>query len=379
MFMSFISLIFKNPFRNKSRALLAIIGIGIGIATIIVLGAITAGLTTSLDETLHEGGSDFSILSTESDPSGTPYGTATIDEEWLSKIQSMSGVKNVEGVYIGMVPTEDNPYAMVIGIDPSNDFNVSSMKMTLTKGRMIKDNSKEVLIGKLALEDLNKTVGDKISLKDEEFTIVGVFESGDPSQDNSILTSIKDVQRLVDDPGKISIIYVYVESGANVDDITKKIDDEYGDNITTITSITDIETVADSLDMVNSASWGISLLAIVIGGIGIINTMIMSVYERTREIGVLKAVGWKSRRILGMILGESLVLTITAGIIGSVIGVIAMEALTILNVFGAMSPVYTIETFTQAFAVVIIVGLIGGFYPAWRASRLPPTEALRYE
>ncbi|MDR2966398.1 MAG: ABC transporter permease [Methanobacteriaceae archaeon] len=377
--MSFISLIFKNPFRNKSRALLAIIGIGIGIATIIALGAITAGLTQTIDDTLHAGGADFSILSKESDAVGTPYGTATLDEEWLDKIQNISGVKNVEGVYIGMVPLENKPYSMLIGIDPKNDFNLSSMTMTLTKGRMIKDDSKEILAGKLTLEDLNKNVGDEITIKDQKFTIVGVFESGDPGQDNGLLTSIKDVQKLVDDTGKVSIISVFVDSGVDVNSITKKIDEKYGDDITTVTSITDIEMVAESLDMVNAASWGISLLAIVIGGIGVINTMIMSVYERTREIGVLKAVGWKRRRILGMILGESIVLTITAGVVGSIIGVVGIRLLASAGILGEITPVFTIEPFTQAFGVAIIVGLIGGFYPAWRASRLPPTEALRYE
>jgi len=377
--MSFISLIFKNPFRNKSRAFLAIIGIGIGIATIVALGAITAGLTQTMDETLSVGGADFSILSKESDATGTPYGTATLDEAWLNKIKNINGVKNVEGVYIGMIPIENNPFAMLIGIDPNNEFNLSSMKMALTKGRMIKDDSKELLIGKLAIEDLNKSVGDKITIEDEDFIIVGVFESGDPHLDSELLTSIKDVQNLVDDGGKVSVIYVYVESGVNVEEVTKQIDDKYGDNLTTVTSITDVEMAAESLDMINAASWGISLLAIVIGGIGIINTMVMSVYERTREIGVLKAVGWKKTRILGMIMGESLVLTLTAGIIGSLIGIGGLELLTYLEVFGIMTPVYNIETFTQAFGVAIVVGLIGGFYPAARASRLPPTEALRYE
>ena len=377
--MSFISLIFKNPFRNKSRALLAIIGIGIGIATIVALGAIMAGMTSALDDSLSVGGADFSILSKESDPMGTPYGTATLDESWIEKIKNINGVKIVEAVYIGMVPIESKSYGMLIGIDPNNDFNVSSMKTTVTKGRTIKDDSKELLLGKLALEDLNKSVGDKITIKGTEFTIVGVFESGDPSLDSGFLTSIKDVQKLLDDEGKVSILYVYTESGVDPKTVTNEIDKKYGDNVSTVTSITDIEMAAESLAMVNAASWGISLLAIVIGGIGIVNTMIMSVYERTREIGVLKAVGWKGRRILGMIIGESLVLTITAGIIGSLMGILGLELLTYLNIFGSMAPVYNIETFTQAFTVAIIVGLIGGFYPAWRASRLPPTEALRYE
>ncbi|MDR3223466.1 MAG: FtsX-like permease family protein [Methanobrevibacter sp.] len=138
--------------------------------------------------------------------------------------------------------------------------------------------------------------------------------------------------------------------------------------------------IGNTLDMINSTSWAISLLAIVIGRIGIVNTMIMSVYERTREIGVLKAVGWKKRRILGMILGESIVLTVTSGIVGSIIGVIGIEILKTINILSSqMVPVYTINIFLQAFGIAIFVGLIGGFYPAWRASKLQPTEALKYE
>jgi putative ABC transport system permease protein len=278
-----------------------------------------------------------------------------------------------------MVAIENSYNTMLIGVDPNQDFNLSSLSMKLTKGRMIKDNSSEVLAGKLALDDYNKSVGDKIKIQDEYFTIVGVYESGDPARDSEFIGSNKDVQRLVDDEGKVSIIYVYAESGANVEEITKKIDDKYKDNITTATSASDVEMVAGALDMVNAASWGISLLAILIGGIGIVNTMIMSVFERTREIGVLRAVGWKRSKILVMILGESIVITIVAGIVGSAIGIAGIELMTALNLFGTMMPVYTIESFVQAFGVAFVVGLIGGFYPAYKASRLPPTEALRYE
>lgn len=377
--MSFMSLIFKNPFRNKSRALLAIIGIGIGIATIVALGAITAGLTTSIDNTLHAGGSDFSVLSKGTENASTPYNTDTLDEKWVNRIKNTEGVKNAEGVYLESFLVGKNSYATLIGIDTSNDFKLSSMKMTLKDGRMIKNDSNELLAGVLALEYLNKSIGDKITINNEEFTIVGSYESGDPNIDGGILASLKDVQRLANDFGKISVIYVYAENGVDVNSLTEKINKTYGDNITTATSVADVEMVSDTLDMINGASWGISLLAILIGGIGIINTMIMSVYERTREIGVLKAVGWKNKRILGMILGESLVLTITAGIIGSIVGILGVELLVYFNVLEGIFPVYNIEIFAQAFAVAIIVGLIGGFYPAWRASRLPPTEALRYE
>jgi len=375
--MSFISLIFKNPFRNKSRALLAIIGIGIGIATIVALGAITAGLSSTMDDTLHAGGSDFSISGKDNDTSTTnPFGTATFSEDWVSIIENVTGVDSAAGVYIGMVSVPDARFFTLIGLDPNA---TGFADLRITEGRLFSEEGNELVLGKLSAERLNKTVNDTIKVNDEYYDITGIFESGDANQDRGAYTTINNVQKLLDDEGNISMIYVKVDSGADVDEVTKRIEEKYGDNITTVTSISDIETIANALDMVNSASFAISLLAIVIGGIGIINTMIMSVYERTREIGVLKAVGWKGRRILGMILGESIVLTITAGIFGSLLGIAGIELLSYLEILGGMTPIYTIDIFIQAFTVAIVVGLVGGFYPAWRASRLPPTEALRYE
>ena len=152
----------------------------------------------------------------------------------------------------------------------------------------------------------------------------------------------------------------------------------YGDDISVVGSIMEMENMKAMLDMLNGASWAISLLAIVVGGLGIINTMLMSVFERTREIGVLKAVGWSDRRVLGMIVGESIVITLVAGIIGTILGVFAVQVL--LPMAGsALVPIYSISTFVKAFGIAIIVGIVGGIYPALKAVRLAPTEALRYE
>jgi len=136
-----------------------------------------------------------------------------------------------------------------------------------------------------------------------------------------------------------------------------------------------------ALGSIDSASWAISILAIVIGGVGVINTMIMTVFERTREIGVLKAVGWRNSRILGMILGESIVLTLIAAVVGIVVGIVGVEVLlSFTPTFGELiKPVLTLDTLLRAFGVAFLVGVIGGLYPAYRASRLAPTEALRYE
>ncbi|MBC7118654.1 MAG: ABC transporter permease [Methanobacteriaceae archaeon] len=369
--MKFLQLILKNPFRNKIRSVLAIIGIAIGIATIVALGIITEGLKESTQETLRAGGADFTIV--ESNVSDMFL--STIDEDYTDKVDNISGVKESVGVLTSIQPIGDNPYFVVIGIDPSK---IGLSQIKIKSGRSIKEED-EIIIGKVAAEKLNKTIGDKINIKGEDYRIVGIFESGNIQEDGGSFISLKKLQKIEDKEGKVTMIYVKAEKNVNIEKIREEIEEKYGENLTTIASLEDLQSVDQGLKTVDAASWAISLLAVIIGSIGVVNTMIMSVFERTREIGVLKAVGWKNRKILTMILGESLILTLIAAVVGSLMGVAAIQILMHINMGGFIKPVYTPEIFLKAFTIAIFVGILGGFYPAYRATRLEATEALRYE
>jgi len=371
--MSFLSLVIKNPFRNKTRTALAVVGIAIGIATIVALGIITDGLKASTEETLKAGGSDFTVVETNV----SDMFLSKIDEGYVDKINQINGVNDSVGVLLAVQKVGDNPYFVLIGIDP-NKLSLSRIKITQGKA-FSEGDAKEIIIGKVASEKLNKTIGDTITLKNEEYKISGIFQTGDLQQDGGAFISMNNLQEIEEKEDKVTMIYVKIDNNADVEQVTQSIEDKYGSDLTTIASLEDLQSVDQGLNTIDTASWAISLLAIIIGGIGVINTMIMSVYERTREIGVLKAVGWKNRRILGMILGESLVLTLFAGLVGAIMGVVAIQVLLPLGMSGFIQPVYTPAVFIRAFLVALVVGLIGGFYPAYRASQLPPTEALRYE
>ena len=369
--MSFLKFIIKNPFRRKNSAILAIVGICIGIVVIVALGGITNGLVSTFEETVHAGGSDFSICG--KDTGNSAYGTNTIDANWTDVIANVSGVDEVMPIYVILTQVGDDYMNTLIGIDPNG---TGMADVSISEGRMFEDNSSEVIIGKVYAADKNLSVGDNITIDGEEFEIVGIYETGDANMASAVFTSINEVAEINDDYDSISNIYVKVVSGQDPQEVADRIDELYGDNITTVSSVMEMEQMADMLNMLKASSWGISLLAIVIGALGIINTMLMSVFERTREIGVLKAVGWSNRKILTMIVGESLVITIVSAIIGSVIGVVAT---TFLAPMMDLTPAFTPDIFVQAFVVAIVVGIIGGLYPAIKAVKLPPTEALRYE
>jgi putative ABC transport system permease protein len=350
---------------------LSIVGICIGIVVIVALGGITNGLVSTFEDTIHAGGADFTISGTETGDSA--YGTNTIDANWTDKILNVSGVNEAFPIYVILTSVGDSYMSTLIGIDPNG---TETADISISDGRMFKDNSSEVILGKIYADDNNISVGDSLKVDGEDFKVVGIYETGDSNMAGAVFTSIDKVAEINDDSDSISNIYVKVDKGADPKEVADRIDSMYGDNITTVSSVMEMDQMATMLNMLQASSWGISLLAILVGALGIINTMLMSVFERTREIGVLKAVGWSNRKILTMIVGESLVITILSAVIGSVVGVVLCSALCPMI---GLNPLFTPDIFIQAFGIAIIVGIIGGLYPATKAVKLPPTEALRYE
>lgn len=375
--MSFLKLILRNPFRVKSRAVLSIIGIAIGITLIVALGSISAGLKESTEQSLEVAGTDFVVYPTTMVSSdGTPK---TIDASYGDKIANFEGVKEIAPISVYYVFTKGNYFDMdiLMGMD-ADEFKF--FDATMIDGKMFENNTKEVIIGKLYSKSKNLSVGDDTTVAGNTFKVAGIFEVGDKELDNEILTS-KATLNNISNSTDYFIVYVKLDEGADVEAVKKKFDEEFkDDNLTAVSSLSDNQMMNEQITMIDGATWAISLLAIIVGGIGIINTMIMSIYDRIREFGVLKAVGWSKRRILIMVMGESIVLTLVSAVVGSIIAIIGTQvAVFAMGPDSSFTVAYTLELFVQAFAVALIVGIIGGVYPAYKASNMSPTEALRYE
>lgn len=375
--MNYLKLILKNPFRNKTRSLLAIIGIAIGIATIVALGLITASLEQSTETTLKDGSAEITVSKIGSGMTSS----SIINESYVDELSKVEGVEKTAGLLETTVVDPSNT-------DGSNNFgdilygakvdSLDVVGINNVNGSKYNENENEIIVGKSLAEEKNYSVGSKVDVYGNEFKVTGIYETGSMLYDSAMFTGLGKLQNVTDNAGKISSVSVKIKKDANLTTVNDKIKSQYNNTLSTITTEEMARTIDDTLGMITFATTAIEALAIIIGGLGVINTMMMTVFERTREIGVLKSIGWTKKRILCMIMGESIVLTIISGIIGSIVGVLAV--LLLFKVGGDdMELAFSVGVFVKAFAVAFIVGIIGGLYPAIKASNLSPTEALRYE
>lgn len=370
--MTFVGLIAKNIIRHKFRSILTIIGIAIGVMTIVSLTVMGDGVKSATEGLIKSGGADMNVF--QKGASDTIL--SSLDEKKEDELMKVSSVSEVDGQLLHIVRTKTTPFFFLIGTQPDK-FSIKNIKVT--GGKNLSGKANEIVLGKIASENLKLKTGDFLPVQNRKFKVTGIFESSNIFHNGGGLVRLKDAQDLANKPDKVTLFLVKLRDGTDIesarDDIEKIVK-----GVTVVASLEDISKVDQGTEATDAIAWGISLLAIIVGGIGVMNTMVMSVFERTREIGVLKAVGWSSKRVLVMILFESLVLTVLAAILGLVLGVLAVKGVASIPIVKSfLKPVFTNKIFIRAFVVAVGVGLFGGIFPAIRAARLSPNEALRHE
>jgi ABC-type lipoprotein release transport system permease subunit len=265
-------------------------------------------------------------------------------------------------------------FFILLGYEP-NGFAIQ--RFNIVDGEPLTSNH-QLIIGRFMADSLNKKVGDTIDLSGKRFRIVGIYETGIGWEEMGGVATLRDAQAFTGKPRKSTMYAVKLKDPSTAEAMVSRINQEFPEVHATLAG----DFLEQMPDMQNSDAMlsGISFLAILVGGVGVLNTMLMSVFERTREIGVLRALGWRRRRVLGMIMREALLLGLMGGFAGIGISMVLVYLIQQAPMVGDMfAASWNLEIFTRAILVALLLGLVGGLYPAYRATKLQPVEALRYE
>jgi ABC-type antimicrobial peptide transport system permease subunit len=370
-------MILKNLFRRKGRTLLTMLGIAIGVSAIVGLGALANGLSAGYDSFLTGSKADLIL----SQPNAIDVSMSTVDEAVVAQLDAMSEITAASGMLQGFVKAEEIPFFFVFGY-PEDSFILGRFNLVSGVGLDSRAaqhaRGKPILLGTQAAEAMHKQVGDSLRVQDSVFRIVGIYETGATLEDNGAVLSLKNAQELLGRQRQVSIVYIQLKDPTLGERVINRVEQRWSDF--TISSTEDYADKQMMTEYIQAFVWAIAGLSIIIGGVGMMNAQLMAVAERTREIGVLRSVGWSGRRVMGMILGESLLVGLLGGLLGIALGWLLISSFEdFAGFFGASKASITPGLIQQAFWVVLILGLVGGAYPAWRASCLPPVEALRYE
>jgi putative ABC transport system permease protein len=367
--------ILKNLFRRKGRTVLTLVGISIGITAIIALGAMAQGLKGGFI-TLAQGSQADLVLSQGESLSAL---MSSVDEMIADQVRALPGVADVDGMLYTNALIDNRDYLLVFGYDPEG-FAIDHFRVvegqTLAGARGVR--GKPLLLGRRAAENMNLHVGDTLRITGSAFRVVGVYETGSGLEDGATVLPLQEAQSLALQPRRVSVLYVKLDDPGQAGDVRARIERHFPDlAVATSAGFADQEQLFELLDAIAMAIAG---LAVVIGGIIMTNTLWMSVFERTREIGVLRSLGWRRRQVMGLIIGEAVVLALLGGLAGSGMGVLSILAMSrSRSLLGAFGSQLTPALFGRALITVLALGLVGGAYPAWWASRLLPVEALQYE
>jgi ABC-type antimicrobial peptide transport system permease subunit len=367
--------ILKNLFRRKGRTLLTLAGIAIGVAAIVALGAMAEGMRAGYTSMAR--GSQADLVLSQADAMDMTM--SSVEESVGALLEGWPEVTDADGMLMGNVQTEASLFFYIFGYDPDG-FAIDHFR--IVEGQMLRDvrrvRGKPLLLGKNAADSLDKQVGDSLRLTGGTFRIVGIYETGDAFEEGAAVIPLKEAQSLLLQPRRVSLYYIRLRDPDDEARFRQRVGRQLPDQ--TLSTTAEFADRQEIIKYLAGMAWGIAALAVIIGGVGMMNTLFMSVFERTREIGLLRAVGWRRGQVMRLILGESLVFALLGGALGSGLGVLGVYSMRSSGTtFGAYGGKFTPELFIQAYVTVVVLGLVGGLYPAWWASRLLPLEALRYE
>ncbi len=405
MLSDFFALALNSLKRRKLRSWLTILGIFIGIAAVVALISLGEGLRTAVTGQFETLSTDKLIIQNSGTGFGPPGSTSVrkLTSHDIDVIKSVNGVDMVVSRLIRITKVEYNKAASFIYIgsmpDSQKEINLiySSFNTKAADGRLLKSGDrKKVVLGSDLAGENNQfgkeiRVGTNLKIQGESFEVIGILEKSSSLQLNIvILMSEQDLKEMMDIGDETDLIIAQVKDISKIEQVAEDIKEKLRkdrkeksgeEDFSVQTPVQAIESVNTILNIINAVVIGIAAVSLIVGGIGIANTMYTSVLERTREIGTMKAVGARNSDILLIFIIESGMLGLVGGIIGAAIGIGMSYSVSSLatGIFGSEIIKFQLSwsLLTGAVSFSFFVGLFSGLFPAIQASKLKPVDALR--
>ena len=370
--MTFFTVVTRGLIRRPVRTGLTILGISVGIAAVVALVGISRGFSKSWETGMKARGTDVVVSNMGSSLVPKPFNASVRD-----RIANLPQVAATCGILVDLMSVEDAQMIMVSARE-WGCFSWENLK--LISGRMPHDAAEPAaLLGRTAADVLKKKVGDKIQIETGELSVVGIVDGNAWVENGSVILALPVFQEITGNRDKINIIDIRVmpsTSAKEIDRLCEQINKLVPEGRAVVAG----EHISNSqaYRMVQAMSWGTSLLAVLVGVLGVMNTMLMTVFERTQEICVLLALGWQRGRIIRMVLWESALLGLLGGLAGVLIGAVGVKVMgTTPAIRGLLEPDLSVGLLAISVAIAVAVGIVSGLYPAWRSSRLIPSRALQ--
>ncbi|OYT42786.1 MAG: hypothetical protein B6U78_00075 [Candidatus Aenigmarchaeota archaeon ex4484_224] len=414
MILEILSLIFKNLKQRKVRTFLTLLGIIIGIAALVGMVGATKGINQAIYEQLKSFRSDWIIvlpgkLKFGFMPSFSSSILPLLSDKDIQAIEKIPGVKMAMGIYVKTLPItykKETLYLQVWGVDPEKFKQIDTLG--IWKGRYLSSKDKySVIFGYLAANDLFEEkirVKKKVLIDNKEFEVVGIRNKYggllSQTEDEIVIIPLKTMEKdFSHTKGIYRMIVAKIDSNVNPKELEDKVKFALcqerkncgNEDFFLITPTFVQKTISQISFLLTTMLGGIASISLIVGMIGIANTMYTSVLERTREIGILKAIGFSSRTIMIMFMLESGIIGLIGGIIGIILGYGLGEGFLVIRNYMTISSelvqhrpttahmVLSYDLIIESLLLSFFVGILAGVFPARKAAKLPAVEALRYE
>ncbi len=386
----------KNIKETKTRSFLTVMGIVIGVAIVVSMVSIGEGMRASVSEQLNAIGSDkiMVVPSGMMSLQGPPSESLPFTDSQIRAVKAIPQVKDIVQIFYRPTTAKfrNEVESMWVSGIKRGGMNQFRKYYNIKEGRFFSENSfDEIDIGYRVADKIfdNKVhVGDTLKIKGKNFRVVGIFgEIGNTEDDSSVYMSLNSVRDLFNAGNEITMFWVVANNKGVVKPLATKIEKVLkkirgGKDFDVLTKEQLAKQIDTMIGIITFVIGGIASISLVVGSVIIMNTMLTSVLERTREIGVMKAIGADDSMVLKIFVAEAGILGIVGGIIGIVVGAIIsafIQYMGTMYIGSSFQTLITVKLIISALGFSLFIGVTSGLYPAYRAAKLNPAEALRYE